>query len=113
MHMGQCTFGKITVGGRTYTSDLIICPEGVDPSWWRRESHSLCLEDLARVLETGPSVVIIGTGFSGMLKVPAEVLSALRQRGIDVYAEKTPAAVELFRRLSPSSTVAACLHLTC
>ena len=113
MYIEQCTFGKITVSDKTYTSDLIIYPERVDPSWWRRQSHALCLEDLAVVLETKPSVVIIGTGYAGMLKVPRELLSALRHMGIDAYAEKTPDAVELFKRVSSYSKTVACLHLTC
>lgn len=28
-------FGRITIDGATYTSDVIIRPEGVDDSWWR------------------------------------------------------------------------------
>ncbi len=113
MYIEQCTFGKIVVSDKTYTSDLIIYPDRVDPSWWRRESHRLCLGDLEVVLDSKPSVIIIGTGHAGMLKVPPELLSELKSRGIDAYAEKTPDAVELFKRASSYSRTVACLHLTC
>jgi hypothetical protein len=47
-------FGRIVVDGREETSDLIILPGRVVPSWWRRDGHALVLDDLVEVLEELP-----------------------------------------------------------
>lgn len=41
MTIASYSFGKITIDGQTFTSDLIIYPGRIDPSWWRREGHFL------------------------------------------------------------------------
>ena len=56
------SFGRMTVGGREFRSDLIIYPDGrVQDNWWRAEGHNLLLEDIAEVLATSPKKLIIGT----------------------------------------------------
>lgn len=107
------TFGKITIDGQTYTSDVIIYPERVDASWWRKEGHNLQIEDLTGVLRAEPAVAIIGTGFFGVMKVSKETISHLEAKGIMVYVERTGKAVELFNELQKSKTIIAALHLTC
>ncbi len=37
MRIDHYVFGKMVVDGKTYTSDLIVYPDRVDPSWWRPE----------------------------------------------------------------------------
>ena len=62
MKVEHYSFGKITIDGQTYTSDVIIYPERVDSSWWRKQGHNLQIEDMAGVIKAEPGVVIIGTG---------------------------------------------------
>ena len=69
MKVEQYSFGNITIDGQTYTYDVIIYPERVDSSWWRKQGHNLQIEDLAGVIKAEPGVVIIGTGFFGVMKV--------------------------------------------
>jgi hypothetical protein len=59
------SFGKISIDGKTYSSDVIIFPERVHDSWWRKEGHSLCLEDIQDVFDYLPEVLIIGRGSPG------------------------------------------------
>ena len=113
MKIEHYTFGKITIDGKTYTSDMIIYPERVDASWWRREGHNLQIEDLTDVFKAGPAVVIIGTGFFGVMKVSKETITHLEAKGIMVHVERTGKAVELFNELQKNKTVIAALHLTC
>ena len=40
------SFGKISINGKIYHSDVIIFPDRVYDSWWRKEGHILHLEDL-------------------------------------------------------------------
>jgi hypothetical protein len=113
MKIAHYSFGKITIDGETYTSDVIIYPERVDPSWWRKEGHTLNIEDLHDVLNANPAVVVVGTGFFGVMKVPTETIAYLESKGIEVHAARTGKAVELFNAFQPGKKVIAALHLTC
>lgn len=113
MKIEHYTFGKITIDGKTYTSDMIIYPERVDASWWRKQGHNLQIEDLTDVLKAEPGVVIIGTGSFGVMKVSKETVLHLAAKGILVYVERTGKAVELFNQLQKNKAVIAALHLTC
>jgi len=113
MKVEHYSFGNITIDGQTYTSDVIIYPERVDASWWRKQGHHLQIEDLAGVIKAKPGVVIIGTGFFGVMKVSKETVSHLESKGILVYVERTGKAVEQFNELQKNKTVIAALHLTC
>jgi len=107
-------FGRVVIGGQTYTSDVIVWPEGVDPSWWRVRGHSLCREDLEPVLSHEPQVLIIGTGASGLMQVPPEMQQYMAARCEEVHVERTPRACSLYNELADSGRrVVAALHLTC
>jgi len=106
-------FGRIKISGETYTSDVIIFPERIEASWWRQEGHILTIDDLSPVFEEKPEVLVIGTGFGGVMKVPDAVLKALRDMGIDTVVTKTQEACEEFNNLMEKEQVVAALHLTC
>jgi len=106
------SFGSITVDGKPYSSDVIVFPDRVVSPWWRMEGHRIQPADLKDVVDSGTEVLIVGTGASGMMRVPAETLEFLRSRGISVKVEKTASAVELYNTGSKDRTVAA-FHLTC
>ena len=107
------SFGSITVNGKRYGSDVIIYPQRVDSSWWRKQGHNLCMEDLEEVLRYQPEVLVIGQGKPGLMKVTAEIVEQLNQRGIQVHTAPTAKAVKLYNQLSPGKKVVAALHLTC
>jgi len=107
------SFGRIVVSGREYSRDLIILPGKVRENWWRKEGHRLCLEDLEDVLKEEVEVLVIGTGYYGMMEVPEDVRKELERRGIEVVIERTRRACDIFNKLSGSKKVAAALHLTC
>ena len=114
MNIEAYDFGTIRVGGATYTSDVIIMPDSVKDSWWRREGHNLCIEDLTDVIATKPDVLVIGTGYYGRMKVPVATKSYLEARGIKVHIVKTGQAVKEFNELQRRiGKVIAALHLTC
>ncbi len=107
-------FGEMRIDGVSYTGDLIILPSGVRPNWWRREGHRLCIDDLEEVLEERPEVLIIGTGYSGLMRVPEEVARRLREMGIEVVIQRTGEAWKTYNRLiQEGRRAAAAFHLTC
>jgi len=107
-------FGEIVIGDRRYTSDVIIRPDGVLDGWWRKEGHKLHFEDLEKALEVKPEVLVIGTGYAGLMRVPREVREKLEAEGIEVIVESTRKAWRTYNRLvEEGRKVVAAFHLTC
>jgi hypothetical protein len=114
MKIEHYSFGSITIDDKTYTSDVIIYPGRVDSSWWRKEGHNLQIVDLTDVIKAKPDVLVVGTGSSGAMRVPRDTFSHLESKGIEVHAERTGKAVELFNKIQgKDKIVIAALHLTC
>lgn len=113
MKIQHYSFGMITIDGKTYKSDVIIYADSINSSWWRKEGHLLHMDDLREVIAERPEVIVIGTGYSGVMKVSDEVISSLKSLKIDVHVARTTDAVNLFNELSGKRKTAACLHLTC
>ena len=115
MRITSYDFGRITVDGRDYTSDVIIHAGRLRDSWWRQEGHRLEPADLEDLWDAPPEVLVVGTGFHGRLMVPEETRQALAERGVEVRCAKTREAVALFNALVADSgrRVDAALHLTC
>ena len=107
------SFGKIIIDGKSYTSDVIIYPDRVGASWWRKEGHNLNIADLTDVIEAKPDILVVGTGYSGAMKVPQETLKHLESKGITVKVYRSSEAVELFNALQTDKKVVVALHLTC
>jgi len=106
-------FGKIKVNGKLYTSDVIVYPDRVDDHWWREEGHRLSIEDLKDIWQTEPEVLIVGTGYSGLMKVPNEVKEYVASKKIEFIVESTREAYKTFNRLTPTKRTVAALHITC
>ena len=106
-------FGRIVINGKRYYSDLIVFSDKVRSGWWRKEGHRLHVEDLKEVLEVKPEVLVVGTGYSGLMTVPPETRKYIESKGIELMVQKTTEACETFNRLVKSRKVVAALHLTC
>jgi len=103
----------MVVDGQTYTSDLIIFPEKIKDSWWRKSGHRLCLEDLEDVFQEKPEVLVIGTGFYGLMKTEEEVKREAEAKGIALIIEKTEKAVQNFNEIASKKKAIGAFHLTC
>lgn len=106
-------FGLITINDKKYTSDVIIFPDSVNDSWWRKTGHELCLDDIAEVITENPEVLVVGTGASDLMKVLPEVKQVAEAQGIKLIAEATDKACHTYNQLSHSQKVVAALHITC
>lgn len=107
------TFGRMEVNGHTYTSDLILYPDKVQDSWWRETGHRLSLKDIKDVLKEEPEVIIIGTGFTGLMKVEEEVKQYAQDNGIVLVIKKTKKAVQNFNEIAAKKKTVGAFHLTC
>ncbi|MEM3692395.1 MAG: Mth938-like domain-containing protein, partial [Candidatus Bathyarchaeia archaeon] len=70
-------------------------------------------QDLEEVLKEKPEVLIVGTGYSGLMRVPPETRAYISSKGIELIVQGTKEACKTYNRLSRSRKVAAALHLTC
>ena len=106
-------FGRIVIRGKEFRSDVIVDEEGVEANWWRKEGHSLQVDDLDAILRKHPKTLIVGTGHSGILEVEPEVIRVLELSGIELIVKRTREACEELNRRAGSKGVVAALHLTC
>jgi len=106
-------FGRIVVDGKRYTSDLIIFTNRVKANWWRREGHSLRIEDIEEVVGEKPEMLVVGTGHSGLMRILPETEEYLKSKGIELVAQRTTEACRTYNRLVKGRRVIAALHLTC
>ncbi len=114
MKIETYTFGHMTVDGKTYSKDLILFPDRVMTHWWRTAGHRLGEEDLTEIMKAKPAMLIVGTGAQGCLDVPLATRAAIKEEGIELFAEKTDKAVQLFnRQIESGKNVAGAFHLTC
>jgi len=113
MNIEHYEFGKIIIDGISYFSDIIIFPDRVENDWWREEGHELRVSDILEVVEARPKVFIVGTGAYGMLRISPEVEKYLAGNNIQLIAELTGRAVEIYNQTSDKSKVVCALHLTC
>lgn len=109
--------GEIAINGvRCITSDCIILDDRVYACHWaghRKDGHPLSFKDLEPLSEANPSILVVGCGASGFIKVPEIIRQALQKEGIQLEVLDTDEAVERFNKLTQTGVnVAAALHLS-
>ncbi|MFX1492611.1 MAG: Mth938-like domain-containing protein [Promethearchaeota archaeon] len=114
MLIEEYEFGKIVIDGETYYTDVLVFPDRVRDQWWRRKGHELGIEDIKCVLAAQPEVLIVGTGYTGALRIPEETQRQLSKHHIQLIVKKTQAACSLFNSMMQANrNVVSALHLTC
>ena len=107
-------FGSMVIDGKSYTSDLMIYPDGeVRDPWFRKRGHRLSEDDIAGLIQAGPEVIVAGTGVSGRVIPEKDLGPSLRHMGIAFFAVPNREAVALYNELSSKKRAGACFHLTC
>jgi len=108
------SFGQILINGKKYNSDLIIFKDYIYDSWWRKEGHNLCIDDIKEIINKKPDILIIGTGYFGLMKVPKELMENIKSSGIkQVIIKKTGDACTEYNKLFKTNKIIAAFHLTC
>ena len=114
MHIDSYKFGKIIIDGKEYSSDCIVLGNSVETNWRRKKGHLLSDKDLLPVINNKPTLLIVGNGRSGKMKIPNETRHFLLEEDIQLEIEDTNKAVERFNELSKTGVkIAAALHLAC
>jgi len=105
-------FGRIIIKGKEYLHDLIIFPDRIQTRWWRDEGHFLTMKDMGEIFEANPKIIIIGTGFSGVMKIDPDVKEYCRKNDIKLIELVTAKAIFEYNKLEGQGVVGA-FHLTC
>jgi len=106
-------FGRIKIDGKYYDRDVAIFPDKIFSPWTRKTSHYLSLEDLEQFPDLSAEAVIIGTGYSGFVRIDPAVEEFFKNKNIELIVEKTMDACNTFNNLSQKKKTIAIFHLTC
>lgn len=117
INIDDYNFGFISINKKKYFKDLIINNEEIIHPWIREEGHLLQLKDLKEVkenLKDKDNVVIIGTGYSGLMKVSEEVLDFFEREKLNFLILPTKEAWKKFNEIKKENKkVIGLFHLTC
>lgn len=114
MQIDSYSFGSMTVDGKPYEADLIIFPDRIKSNWWRKEGHSLGIEDLDEVINYKPEILVVGKGASSCMGIPSSTKKALKEKQIDLIDENTEIATRLFNeQIKKCKRIVGAFHLTC
>lgn len=106
-------FGEMVIDGEKYNADLVISSGNIHTGWYRQEGHTIRLSDLEKWIPRDCERLILGTGASGLCKVPPEIEIFCKEHSIELITHPTTQAVEAFNSLSDKSKTVAAFHLTC
>jgi hypothetical protein len=107
-------FGAMVIDGTSYTSDLVIYPDGrIVDSWWRKNGHRLVVDDISELIQSSPEVIVVGTGVYGYMKPESGLIETLLQKDISFIADKNEQAIAHYNAMFDSKRIGACFHLTC
>ena len=111
----SATFGTMTIDGKSYSTDLIIFPDGhVEDEWWRKSGHLLLPDDIFTLVDAKPDLIVIGTGVHGRMRTDAGLTPFLERRGIRLIAAPNVKAVAAYNEERVKGTrIGAGFHLTC
>jgi len=108
------SFGRMTIQGRVFTDDVLICRDMLVSPWWRKQGHVVQIKDVHDLLAYDPEVIILGQGDPGQMKASRELLDHVQALGIELIQKPSREAVQLFnRRLDHGEHVCGGFHLTC
>src|ERR1700757_5224444 len=100
MKIYETVFGSITIDGETYAHDVLISLSGKIRKRKKKlskkyygTSHVMSLEEAEFIYEKGCSLLILGTGQNGNLRLSPEAAEFFAGKGCTVLAEPTPRAI--------------------
>mgnify|MGYP001820210861 FL=1 len=99
----------LTVGAETVTASVVLFRDSVQRGPVAEDISRLTVSDLQHLIDAGPEIIIVGTGWTQALP-PRELVFALAKKGIGFEVMDTPAACRTFNILvSEDRDVAAVL----
>lgn len=96
--ISACASGQITINEEVIRESVVITPERIIRDWLPARFEDLETAHLARLVELGPEIIVLGTGEN--LRFPAaEITASALTQGIGVEVMDTPAACRTYNIL--------------
>lgn len=113
MHITGYSFGKLLIDKQEYSSDLVIYEDKIlSDHWWRKQGHLLQVTDVKPFLDHPVTVVLVGRGFSGRMKIAQKLQYYLLERDIVLQGLSTKDACQRYNEMKHKGLLAF-FHLTC
>ena len=110
----EFSFGRIVVEGRTCNSDIKIVRGRLVTDWWRKSGHTVDIDDVQDILDSDSTILVIGKGQPGYMKVSESLRKCLQEKDIKLIVEQTSEAIRTFNELMQAGKpVSAGFHVGC
>ncbi|MGH8602900.1 MAG: Mth938-like domain-containing protein [Gammaproteobacteria bacterium] len=103
MKVESTEFGSITIEGKTYQFDVVICLSGEVikrkkklSKMYYGTSHKISKDEAKFVYEKGCNQLILGTGQYDNVRLSQEAADFLERKGCKVLARPTPEAIDWY-----------------
>ena len=111
-------FGLIVIGGQKYDYDVIIHLNGVVEKRKKKlskeifgTSHIISIQEAKYVYEKGVSLLVVGGGQDGMVKLSDEAAEFFRKKDCQVDLSPTPQALAVWNKAEGKAI--GLFHVTC
>jgi hypothetical protein len=111
-------FGSINITGKRYEHDVVITLDGNVEKRKKKlssviygTSHIISLDEVKHAYEDGATLLIIGTGQTGLVKLSPEATAFLKEKSCQVQLFPTPQAIEAWNEAK--GKVIGLFHVTC
>lgn len=115
----KVSWGKVKIDGKNHSQVLIIGDQVYERDSEKlhqlfRTSHEIADWEQKLLLSKNPEVILIATGWNGVLKVNEKFKNQILKLGIELRAVLTPKAIDEYNRLvDEGKKVNALIHTTC
>lgn len=107
------TFGTFIIDGQTFNSNVKLI-NNIAKQCRYFENHIITKDDFTDLIAAKPDIIMIGTGASGVVDVPKDVIELIEKHNIKLIIKKTKEACEEYNKLiKQKKNVAAIMHNTC
>jgi hypothetical protein len=114
----KAKFGSIIIDGITYTSDVIIRPDGQVKKRKKKlskaiygTSHTISLEEARHIYKEEAPLIIIGSGKFDRVRLSEEAEAYFKSKGCKVKISPTAKAVQMWNETV--GPVIGLFHITC
>jgi hypothetical protein len=111
-------FGSITIDGNTYSSDVIIRPDGQVKKRKKKlskaiygTSHTISLEEARHIYKQEAPLLIIGSGKFDRVRLSEEAEAYFNSKGCEVKILSTPKAAQTWNETQGKAI--GLFHITC
>ena len=115
----KVSWGKIKVDQQTYDQVLIINQQVQERSRAKLKqlfgtTHRISPEEQKQLLSHRPEIILIASGWNGVLRLTPEFKDKLKQKGIELKVVLTPGVVKEYNQLvEQGRKINALIHTTC